>query len=368
MKALQYKRILLLAVAPAAYGLSCLASAFPYITEWVYSTSVYPVISGLFGGLSALVPFSLAELLLCSVVMFILTYVFIQLRLLIKKRSGRKKRLLKLFLNSVIFFGLWYGLFVLICGFNYHRLSFAYYSGLHIRDSSAGELAALCGELVESAGELRASVEVDELGIMKSSFASPYQTAIYAGGAYGFIGEKYPILNGFTPRPKPVRISRVMSYLNITGIFIPFTFEANVNTDVPDFNIPSSMMHELAHYKGFMREDEANFISYLACLESGNTEFEYSGVMLALIHSSNALYSANKEAYYDAMRPLSEEVWADLSANSAYWRQFEGPVAEVSTTVNNTYLQVNRQADGVKSYGRMVDLLLADYRARHGLE
>jgi hypothetical protein len=43
-------------------------------------------------------------------------------------------------------------------------------------------------------------------------------------------------------------------------------------------------------------------------------------------------------------------------------------VAEKADAVNNTYLKSNNQEDGVKSYGRMVDLLLAERRTRLGLE
>jgi hypothetical protein len=34
--------------------------------------------------------------------------------------------------------------------------------------------------------------------------------------------------------------------------------------------------------------------------------------------------------------------------------------------MNNTYLMAMKQTDGVKSYGMVVDLLIADYVARNG--
>jgi hypothetical protein len=39
-------------------------------------------------------------------------------------------------------------------------------------------------------------------------------------------------------------------------------------------------------------------------------------------------------------------------------------VREVSSKVNDTYLKVQGQSQGVRSYGRMVDLLLAERRAK----
>ena len=46
----------------------------------------------------------------------------------------------------------------------------------------------------------------------------------------------------------------------------------------------------------------------------------------------------------------------------------EGPVSRVSDKVNDTYLRANAQEEGSKSYGRMVDLLLGEYRQRRAGE
>ena len=53
-----------------------------------------------------------------------------------------------------------------------------------------------------------------------------------------------------------------------------------------------------------------------------------------------------------------------MRQSAAYWRQFETKVAEISDKVNDSYLKANNQEDGVKSYGRMLDLLLAYYSDR----
>ena len=181
--------------------------------------------------------------------------------------------------------------------------------------------------------------------------------------AFEALSEEYPLVTGGYGKPKPVLLSRLMSWCNITGVFFPFTFEANVNNDIPDYSIPSTMCHELSHLRGFMREDEANFIGYLACCRSDNPELQYSGLMLAFIHANNALYSADAATASAIYAELCEGTQRDLAANSAYWKQFEGPVAEISSSVNNAYLQANGQEEGVRSYGRMVDLLLAEQRA-----
>jgi hypothetical protein len=200
---------------------------------------------------------------------------------------------------------------------------------------------------------------------MTPSFASGSDITAFAQSSYQPLAATYPSLGGYTARPKPVRLSRGMSYLDITGVYTFYTTEANVNVDVPAYSIPVTMLHELAHFKGYMREEEANFLAYLACTQSDNEDFAYSGTMLAMIHSTNALYSADRQRYDAVMSQLSDGVWRDLAANSAYWKQFEGPVAEVSSKVNDVYLRSNKQEAGVKSYGQMVDLLLANSRKQN---
>ena len=90
--------------------------------------------------------------------------------------------------------------------------------------------------------------------------------------------------------------------------------------------------------------------------------------MLALVHSMNSLYSVDQDAFFALAQQYSPGVAMDFQYNNLYWQQFEGAVAVVSSKVNDSYLKANFQSDGVQSYGRMVDLLLADYRSRHGLE
>ena len=53
-----------------------------------------------------------------------------------------------------------------------------------------------------------------------------------------------------------------------------------------------------------------------------------------------------------------------MSANNAFWQQYEGKISEASSRVNDTYLKANSQTDGIQSYGRMVDLLLGYYRSQ----
>ena len=68
------------------------------------------------------------------------------------------------------------------------------------------------------------------------------------------------------------------------------------------------------------------------------------------------------DKYVELYRQLNEDTVRNLKENTEFWNQYDGKVAEASNKINDTYLKMNDQQDGVKSYGQMVDLMLAYYR------
>ncbi len=178
------------------------------------------------------------------------------------------------------------------------------------------------------------------------------------------LGETYPELSGYYPQPKPLVLSQYFSIQQLCGQYSPFTVEATYNRSMPDYNVPHTVCHELSHLRGFMREDEANFIGYLACIGSDNQAFRYSGYLTGWVYATNALSKTDLVAYREICHQLDQKAWDDLRDNNEFWGRYEGKAAEVSNKMNNTYLKMNSQSDGVKSYGRMVDLMLAYARTR----
>ena len=245
-------------------------------------------------------------------------------------------------------------------GTNHRRYSFAAVSGLTVRESSAKELYDVCAYLINEANTLRENLPEDENGVFQLS-NDVFLDADEAKSSFNSLHDTYSTLytNG---KPKPVLFSEVMSYLDISGIYCPFTFEANVNVHMNDVLIPVTMCHELSHLSGYMREDEANFIAFLACLQSDDPKFRYSGVYLASVHAMNALLTVDSDLWNRADALKSDALRRDIRSNNAYWKQYETPVSEVSDRVNDAYLKANGQENGLRSYGRMVDLLLAYYR------
>ncbi len=366
---IKLKRIYLLGLIPLSFLLILLARSSSFFAEQIFALHIYKWISQLISGIMGILPVSLAELLIYTLLVFLILIFVRYLLHIIRSKENRMQVVLKGLLNFLCGLSLVLFLFVILSGINYYRYSFTHYSGLTIRESTIDELYALTESLAHQANELREKTTGrDEEGVFALT-ASKYRVAKLADQAMDELSKSYTVLKGLYSAPKPVLSSKLMSYTEITGIFFPFTMEANVNTDIPDYSIPATMLHELAHLRGFMREDEANFIAYLAGMESDSAEISYSSTMLALVISGNALYGQDPDRYFKIRNLYSEGVLKDIRANSQYWAKYEDTViSTVSNKINDTYLKANNQTDGVKSYGRMVDLLLANYRKEQGIE
>ena len=365
------KRNFLLLLIPLGILCTRWAKGSAYIAENVFATGIYKVLSQTMALLTGWIPFSLMELLIIVGPFIVLGLMIRQIVRAVKRKEQRFSLLMTMLQNllcmiSVIFFG-----YVLLCGVNYHRYPAAYHFGLTVEDSTVEELTGLYVELADKASALRAQLDTeDKNGVYILPF-SERELGKEAKKAYENLAEEYEIFGGVYPTPKHVFFSKIMSYTEITGVFTPWTMEANVNIDISPYSIGATMCHELAHLRGFMREDEANYISCRACMASDSVDLQYSGTMLALIHTGNALYGQDAERYYAMYREhISAAVSRDLVANNEYWDQFEKAVigdttvGEIADKVNDTYLKINDQTDGTKSYGRVVDLLLAEYKQR----
>ncbi len=353
------KKIILIFLFPIMLILNWLSSLFPEITEKYYSSLIYPVISLIINKITSIYPYSLMEIIIAAIIVLFIV-LLVKLCKNIKSGQIRAYYLKRFLINTACVLSCIYTAFCFLCGFNYNRLTFSELAGLKTQPTSVQTLYDMCVSLADEAADVRE--RLNQEGKVFTLSGSMREAALKSADYYDALNDKYSFLTKGYTGPKPVICSEIMSYLDITGVIFPYTMEANVNTASPDFLIPSTMCHELTHVRGFMREDEANFIAYLVCRNSDNLEFEYSGLMLALIYSANALYSSDSELYYTLVKEhYSEEMLIDLKDNSEYWAKHEGFLSDVSSAVNNSYLKINNQTDGVKSYGRMVDLLIAEY-------
>ncbi len=322
------------------------ARTVPGFGTW-YAHHIYPWIVGSVGRVTGLVPFSVVEMGLYGLILLLGWDVWHLLR---KKWHG-------IFSRWIFIVGALLFLYTANCGINYYASAFSSYAGLEDGTYTAEELDALCSELVELVNEAAKNGR-QSYRENRSAWREESVKAMQAAG------ETFSCLSGFYPKPKEVLVSQILSVQQLCGVYSPFTVEANFNGDMPDYNVPHTLCHELSHLKGFMREDEANFIGYLACISSENKAFCYSGYLTGWVYAGNALARVDMERYIELTNQLCNEARQDLDENSEFWDRYESKVSEVANQVNDTYLKMNSQSEGVKSYGRMVDLMLSYRRMR----
>lgn len=328
--------------------------------ESIYSKNLFPKISFLFGIVSHHTSLSVAGIILLFLTITI-TLAIISLPIVLIMKKNRFKSIGFYLKATATLLSIILLLFTITCAPNYYRYTFAEQSGLVIRESHVSELEALCKELIE-----KANSERELLGNETITFSELSKETLLA---FNSLDSEYPFLGKAQASAKPMIFSEILSIFNLTGFYFPFTAEANVNVHMPDTELAFTICHELSHTCGFMREDEANFIGYLACMHSQDTYIRYSGLYVALMHSMNALYLADSQSYFNLRATYSEALSYDVDMVQQYWdKYYDTPAAEASNMINDTYLKANNISDGTKNYGEMVDLLLAQYRKEHGIK
>lgn len=326
--------------------------------EW-YGTNIYPLLTGSLGWFFGLFPFSVVEVLLYLVLLLFILYSMLHLR------QWRKILNRTFFLITLLLF-----LFTINCGINYYRRPFSQFLPYKAGAYSAKDLEELLAYLTEQVNLAEAELTDGKNRAltdraMKNSDVTDSTVRDIAGEsvkAMKGLGAEYPALSGFYPQPKELLLSRILSVQQLSGIYSPFTIEANYNGEMVAYNLPHTVCHELSHLRGFMQEDEANFIGFLACTGSEDPAFRYSGYLMGFIYAGNALAAEDRESYSKYWAALNKNTQADLNANNLFWDRFDTKTAKVAEAINDTYLKVNSQSDGVKSYGKAVDLILAWYQ------
>lgn len=349
--------IVLYALAGISLVLYIIMQCSMPFAEW-FNGTVSAFLRGLFAALTVWIPFSLGE----AVIWLLPLLLFLTIRHAIRKRcdSWRAAMVYVGILFSVV--ATLFTVFVWNFAAGYQCKPLEDKLGLERKEVSAEELYETAEILVENInreaalvgyGKENFSVMPYNLHTMNRHLAQSYMDDT---ADYGFLAYSPGV-------PKPVLLSEVMSHMHITGVYSFFTGEANINVGFPDYTIPYTAAHEMAHQRGIAREDEANFIAFLVCTNSDDPYIRYSGYLNMYEYVANALWSADKDLYYKVSANLGNEVKAEMAAyNDFYDRYRDSAVSNVSSAVNDSYLQI-QGTPGAKSYGMVVDLAVAYYKA-----
>ncbi|MBR1723855.1 MAG: DUF3810 domain-containing protein, partial [Ruminococcus sp.] len=286
-----------------------------------YMEDFFPYISLPYTWIMDRLSFSFGELLIeiGLWIVAISTPIFIILMILKRKSADFKKTLKRIY----GYFYAWVITFVLLtetlnCFILYHTPTFAQLYDYPGEKYTPAQLEQLCDYMIAETNAAAKEVKRDKEGrfVLTADIDETDKASMKK------LGNDYAQLRGYYTKPKPIRHSFFMSQQYMMGIYFPFTMEANYNAEMPEVNLPDTVCHELANTKGFMREDEANFIGFLACDASKSADYRYSGYLRAMKYViSQCEENCSEETVARLYGSLSDEVLTDWNTNIEHWKQ-----------------------------------------------
>ena len=244
-------KLLSLLLFPLSIFINTVLSRYPHFIEKYYSISINKFIVEILSNISGIFPFSIYEITMYLIVISIALFVIYTIYIIINSPNKLKAFIKNSLLNILSIISIFYFLFIILWGLNYNRMplettlienyNFKYNKSISSIDKTKEDLANLYEFLIENANETRKLVKSSD-GVMKAN--TDYKGIInWAYLGYENILDLLPNLSGNYSNAKYVMSSKLMCYTGITGIYFPFTGEANVNVAIPDIYIPSTTWH-----------------------------------------------------------------------------------------------------------------------------
>lgn len=339
----------MLGLLPAAWLLRIAAFAAPETVEHWYGARVYPVIARVLGATSGAIPFSLAEPALLALVAGMIA----ALACVWRRPLSARQRLSQSLLGLWILAGVAAMTFLLTWGLNYARPSLAERLQLSADEATLDEIEELALDAATAAATSWAAL-AGEPG------SAQLDRAIDAG--YGALALPGDTVDSIAARTKRPFVASVLSRLGISGIYIPFTGEPTLNGDIPHSSVPLAVAHERAHQRGITDEGEANLAAILVCLQSSDPYLRYSAQLDLAARAIGALNADRPDAAAAAWERLGTGPHTDLRAVREFWDRYRGAATEFASRVNDAYLRSHRVPEGVRSYGRVLNLAIAARR------
>jgi hypothetical protein len=334
----------------------------PALVEKYYSQSIYPGIGSTLRQLLGKLSFSVGDLLVAFLIGWVL---YKSIQFLLQKKPGKWLGLLKAekWGSAIRLLIYVYILFHVFWGMNYYRLGSAHLLQLETESYTNAEADTLVAVLQSRL----LTICSDTNAISEGKTGERKQLGEEAMRSYKVASTQYPFMAFEHQSLKPILLGKLQAYAGYGGYIFPFTGEAHADFFVPNFTLPFTVCHEMAHQLGFGTESEANLVGFLAARESKNAAFKYSAYAgvhqyaIAELYGRDSLlargYIDSLPAYYRSDRKLQRQFIMEHQS-------FLQPMLDATYTL---YLQGNNQPQGLESYNKVVAWLIA-YGKKYGWE
>lgn len=324
-----------------------------------FNRRISSVVRAVLAHVTNILPFSLAEFLILLIPVILLLLIAYAVR----RKAGTWKSVLIYAITLLSVVSMLFTIFVFAYGIGYYVPTLDDQLALDSRPVSAEELKETALWLADELEQFRGKFRYFSDG----SSSMPYSLSEMSDKlmeSYKRISEKYSFVQKLNSRIKPVMVSVAMSHSHFTGFYTFFTGEANLNVDFPDYTLPFTAAHEFAHQRGLARENEANFMAFLVCINSDDPYIQYSGYLNLYEYVASALYSADHDLYFEVYSSVPAHAKQEMRAYSAFYEKYrESEAGQIGSSINNAFLQANGNKEGTKSYGMVVDLAVAYHLA-----
>lgn len=321
-----------------------------------YSDTVSYFLRFVLAFVTGIFPFSIAELLILILPVAFAALIFITFFCLFKKKKAVLKKILR---TIILILCCVFTVFVNTFGVCYYKSQIEKKLSLERKSLSSEQLFECALYLEKRLESLANDVEFDESG----ASINPHtyrETDKLINKGYAVLRDNGIFNSVIYGSSKPIMLSSIMTYTHISGIYMPLTGEANVNTNYPDYVVAYTIAHEKAHQRGIAGEDEANFMAFLACMASGDAYLEYCGVMNMYDYFLDAALEYEGEAYEYLVEYTDIRILKEMYSYYSFFKKYsESEVSKVAGSVNNIYLKTLGNDEGVKSYGLVVELAYA---------
>ena len=242
------------------------------------------------------------------------------------------------FYKLILLFGCIYIVFNIFWGINYDRKGIAYQLKLSNLQYDSADLKMMQTILLQKVNSTRMAVTRHHI-----YFPSKDEIIRKVVESYHDAQKKYPFLQYKINSVKASMYGLPGDYLGFTGYYNPFTGEAQINTTVPPFLQPYIATHEMAHQLGYAKENEANFVGYLAAINSPDTLFHYSTYLDLYMYTNREVYYFDSTCSKNSLKQLNPLVRKDLIELRQFDLQHQFFLEPFISWMYGNFLKLNNQ-------------------------
>jgi hypothetical protein len=341
------RRTALLAVVTLA-ALAAFLPRFPATVERLYSAGVYPAVQAALTTASNSLPFAVFDLGLVVAIGLLLWWWGRGVLDLSRRRGGRA--IGRAVMSTAALAAAAYLWFLLAWGLNYSRPPLEFRLALPRVVLTERDIEALLAQAVAESNALyHEAHRVGGLG--PDALDTDVATALHAVEARQ--GRPRPTVPGL---PKPTLLASYFRMAGVDGLTAPLALETLLNPDLVAVERPFTLAHEWAHLAGYAPEADANFVAWLVTQEPGTQALtRYSGWLFLLSEASRQVPA---EARRLALATLDSGPRQDLADIARRLQRRVDLVERVGWRVYDSYLKSQGVPEGVRSYSRVVELIV----------